>query len=991
MGWTPDGKAVLFRSLREADGVAVKGRHYTVPLEGGPATALPMPDAGAGAISPDGKSVLYSPLFRDFRHWKRYEGGWAQDLHLFDLATKQSRKVASSLRTERDPMWVNGKACFASDRSGTLNLYEADAATGGAKALTKSGTWDVRWPSTDGTRIVYEQNGELRVLDPASGKDAGIAITVPTDGGASRPSRLSAERQIEGWALSPRGERALMVARGDVFTLPIEKGPTRNLTNTSNAHDKHARWSPDGRRIAFVSDRSGEDQLYVVDAAAKTPAAPQPLATGFKAFLYAPEWAPDGARIALSDKDGKLYVVSVADRKAAEIADDAFGQVRDYAWSPDGQFLAFTLANGNNTRSLHVWGAADGKARRVTSELATVGSPAWDPDGKLLYVLSRRDYSGYLSASEFDVAAAANVGVFAYVLRRDGAHPFPPESDEVAVAKEEAPKPEGEARPDGKPEAKPEARAESRRPAVRIDFEGLEDRAVRVPVPPGNLNGLEAVKGHLLYLRSEVPVYGGQGPGRSALWIFDAKARKESELAADVQGYALSGDGAKVLVRTAPPPGAGGPGGGGGFALLDAKPGAKDRKAVATRDLMVDRVPAQEWAQIYDEVWRRYRDFFYVDNMHGYDWKALGEQYRPLLQHVTHRSDLTYVLTELISELNVGHAYVDGGDMVLPERARVGLPGASFAFDAAAGRFRLGKIYRGHNEEPRYRSPLTEVGVDAREGDYVLAIDGVELKAGDDPYRLLRHKTFAVTLTLNGKPSLEGARQVTYRPVETESALRYLDFVLRSRETVDRLSGGKVGYLHIPDMGGPGMTEFLKWYFPQVRKEGLVVDVRANGGGNISQMILARLSKKLWGTRFGYASDHPTTYPGTVFHGPMAALISETSASDGDIFPHYFRVAGLGSLIGKRTWGGVVGISNTGPLLDGGGVSVPQNATNSASGEYIIEGTGVAPDIEVENDPASVLAGRDPQLERGVAEVMKAMAEKKMKLPKRPADPVKTK
>jgi tricorn protease len=373
------------------------------------------------------------------------------------------------------------------------------------------------------------------------------------------------------------------------------------------------------------------------------------------------------------------------------------------------------------------------------------------------------------------------------------------------------------------------------------------------------------------------------------------------------------------------------------------------------------------------------------------DWKGLREQYRPWLAHVTHRSDLTYVLTELISELNIGHTYVDGGDAFLPERAKVGLPGATFVLDEASGRYRLGKIYRGENEEPKYRSPLTEVGVDAREGDYVLAIDGVDLKAGDDPYRLLRNKTFAVTLTLNAKPAADGARQVTYRPLESEAALRYLDFVRTAKERVDKLSGGKVAYLHIPDMGGNGMYEFIKGYYPQIRKEGLLVDVRANGGGNISQMILGRLVKKLWGSRFGYASEFPTTYPGTVFHGPMAALISETSASDGDIFPHYFRFAGLGPLIGKRTWGGVVGISNTGPLVDGGSVSVPQSGTNGPDGAWIIEGEGVSPDIEVENDPASVLEGRDLQLERGVQEVMKRMAEKPMKLPKRPADPVKAK
>jgi tricorn protease len=519
-----------------------------------------------------------------------------------------------------------------------------------------------------------------------------------------------------------------------------------------------------------------------------------------------------------------------------------------------------------------------------------------------------------------------------------------------------------------------------------VDFDGFEQRGVRVPVPAGNLNGLEAVKGYLLYSKNAPFVYGepnGHRNGGAGLWLFDLKKRQESELLAGTQGWVVSQDGSKVLARTGQGPAA-------SFQLVEVKPKGAEKKQVSTKGLFVDRIPAEEWRAVYDEAWRRFRDYFYVKNMHGYDWKALREQYRPWLQHVTHRSDLTYVITELISELNIGHTYTDGGDFLLPERAKLGLPGARFELDAAAGRYRLAHIYRGHNEEPKYRSPLTEPGVDAREGDYILAIDGTELKASDNPYQMLRNKTFTVTLTLNAKPTLDGARQVTYHPIENDASLRYLDFVLRSRETVDRLSGGKVGYLHLPDMGAPGLYEFTKWYYPQIRKQGLVVDVRANGGGNISQMVLERLSKKLLGTRFGNGNDLPSTYPSTVFHGPMVALTSETSASDGDIFPHYFRAAGLGPLIGKRTWGGVVGGGNL-PLLDGGNVFVPRSGTNAATGEWIIEGEGVAPDIEVENDPASLLAGRDLQLERGVAEVLKRMAEQPMALPKRPADPVKTK
>ncbi len=977
MGWSPDGKQILFRASRDADGVLSRGALYTVPVAGGPAAKLPMPLAGAGTFSPDGTKVFYAPLFRDFRHWKRYEGGWAQDLFVYDLRSGEQKVVARTRRTERDPMWLGNAVYFSSDRDGTMNLYLADPATDAVKQLTFNKTWDVRWASSDSdSRIVYELNGELRVLDVKSGADKGLSILVPTDGGASRPARIAVDRNIEGFALSPKGERALFVGRGDVFTAPIEKGPTRNLTQSSGAHDKFARWSPDGRRIAFMSDMGGEDQLYLVDQDGK--GKPEALTTDLKGYLNAPEWSPDGKRIAFSDREGAIHVVTVADRKRVQVAKDPFGRIGDMAWSPDGQYLAFSLANVNNTRSLHIWSAAENKLRRVTGDLFSATSPAWDPDGRTLYHLSTRDYVPQLSNLEFDFAGSRSTGIFALSLRKDGPHPFPPESDEVSLAaekKEEA----GEKKPDAPAEKKPEAKGAA---PVRIDWDGLDQRATRVPVPADNINGLEAIKGHLLYSKSGPQLYGGAGPGRNSLWIFEQKKRQETELAAEVQGWTLSQDGSKVMFRAGQGPQA-------GYFLLDAKPGSKDRKQVSTRELYVDRIPAQEWTQIYDEAWRQFRDFFYVKNMHGYDWARLREQYRPWLQHVTHRSDLTYVLTELIAELNIGHTYTEGGDFLIPERPRVGLPGATFVLDEKAGLFRIGRIFRGHNEEPKYRSPLTEVGVDAHEGDYVLAIDGAELKAGDDPYRLLRNKTNPVTLTLNAKAGAEGARQVTYRPIDSEANLRYLDFVLRSRETVDKASGGKMGYLHIPDMGAPGMYEFIKWYYPQIRKEGLIVDVRANGGGNISQMILERLGKKLLGTRFGNGGDLPTTYPSTVFHGHMAALTSETSASDGDIFPHYFRAAGLGPLIGKRTWGGVVGGGNT-PLMDGGSVFVPRSGTNAATGEWIIEGEGVTPDIEVENTPKDMLAGRDAQLERGIQEVLKRMQADPKKLPARPKDPVKT-
>jgi tricorn protease len=445
-----------------------------------------------------------------------------------------------------------------------------------------------------------------------------------------------------------------------------------------------------------------------------------------------------------------------------------------------------------------------------------------------------------------------------------------------------------------------------------------------------------------------------------------------------LRGWVVSADGKNVLVLLES-----------GFELYEAKAKPDEPKKISTKGLEMDLVPSEEWAEIFDEAWRRFRDYFYVENMHGYDWVAIREQYRPLLDHVANRSDLNYVLSEMVAELNSGHTYIMGGDFEIPDRAPVGLPGALFALDVETGRYRIASIYRGQNEEETYRSPLTEVGVEATVGDYVLAIDGVELKGSDNPYRLLQYKIHPVTFTLNGSPSLEGARETTYVPVSSEKSLRYLGWVLGNYDKVTEMTDGKVGYLHIPDMSAPGIAEFIKWFYPQIRKQGLVVDVRSNGGGNVSQWIIERLDSKLLGTRFGRLYDPPLTYPSTVFYGHMACLLSETSASDGDIFPHYFRRAGLGPLIGKRSWGGVVGGSSL-PLIDGGSVFVPRSATNDVDGRYIIEGHGVEPDIEVENDPKSVIEGRDPQLEAAVAEILAAIERDPMVLPTRPPDPVKT-
>jgi tricorn protease len=960
-GWTPDGSRILFRSSRDS-WTLPSARLYTVPATGGPAEALPMPQAGSGAFSSDGGRIVYSPLFRDFRSEKRYSGGQANRLVIFDLDAGTAVRLPERERAQRDAMWIGDLVYYNSDDDGTFNLYSFDPRSGERRQITRFRDWDVRWPSGDPAtgRIVFELGGELQILDTRTGHLSPIAITVPHDGLHTRPSRVAVGGQVAGFALSPSGERALFTARGDVFTAPIEAGPTRNLTASSRSHDRAAAWSPDGRSIVFISDRSGEEELWLISQDGRGEF--EPLTRGGQAMRYSPRWSPDGSRIAFSDKDGKLWVLTLERRRLTEVADDPRGTIGDYAWSPRGNHLAFSMADRRGYRAIHVWSAADGRVRQVTDGFFSEYNPAWGPAGDYLYFLSDREYAPQISNVEWNFAGNRTTRIYALALRADVAHPFPPRSDEVKL--EEAP--ERQTLPADAP--------------LRIGFDGIAGRVALVPVEPDNYAGLVANDGHLLFAVGSPWYYGRAPDSQPSLRVFSLEDRKVTTLAEGISGYALSGDGKKVLVRE-----------GGAFQLYDARAGgAGSKKAVSTAGLYVDRVPTDEWAQIFDEVWRRYRDFFYVENMHGWDWRALRQHYLPLLAHVAHRSDLNYVISEMIAELTVQHAYIAGGDWDQPERPRVALPGARFELDRASGAYRISRIFPGHNEEPTYRSPLTEVGVEAAVGDYVVAIDGEPLRPDEDPYRLLRHKADRpVTLTLSPSPDARAARDVTFQPITSEADLVYLEWVETNRRRVEERTGGRVGYLHVPNMGAEGIREFIKWYYPQVEKEGLVIDVRANGGGNVSSMLIDRLRRELLATGFSRNDDYPTTYPrGAVFHGSMVTILDENSASDGDIFPAMFRQAGLGPLIGKRSWGGVIGITNRGTLIDGGQVNVPEFGFNSVTGDWIIEGYGVDPDIEVDQDPVAVIQGRDPQLERAVQEVLRLMRENPRSMPARPAPPV---
>jgi len=969
-GWTPDGKNVLFRSYIDSFALA-QPRLYTVATDGGLPSALPMPISGVGAFSPDGKQLVYSPLFRDFRTWNRYAGGWAQDLYIFDIATQQGRNITSNPRTDRDPIWIGNAVYFVSDRDDVLNLYRYDVATGATTQLTKHRNFDTRWASGDRAgHIVYELGGELHVYDVNTNADRALSVAVPTDGARTRAETVAVSDKIEQFGLSPRGERAYFVAHGDLFSVPVEKGITRNLTQTPGAHEREAAWSPDGKRIAYVSDQSGEEAIWVRDVDGG--GAAQQVTHDMLGRLYAPRWAPDGKRIAFSDSANRVHVVDLAGNKVSTLATDPFGLQRDYAWSPKGGYLAYTLNEDNAQPSVFVWSVATGKSVRVTDPLFAESNPAFSPDGKFLYFLGAREWAPQISNIEWNYAANRTVGVYALTLRKDGLSPFPVQDDEAKALGSE------EKKSDDKKKDKGDAKKDDA--AERIDFDDLAARITRAPIEADNIQSLAITDKYIVYSVQDGFYYGRDSRFKPQIHTFSFKSRKEKTLIENVENASLSDDGDKLIVQE-----------GHNYKVYDVDGDGKDGKSVGTSGLSLTREPRAEFAEIFREVWRRFRDYYYVPNMHGYDWKALRAKYEPQVADVGDRSDLNYLLGQMVGELSTSHSYVSGGDLKLPKKPNVGLLGARFELDKSAGRYRVASILQGENDEDRYRSPLTEVGVNVHAGDYILAINGRELTAHDNPYQMLQVASGQpVELRVSAKSGGEGARTVLVKPISSETGLKYYNWVEHNRRYVEEKTGGKVGYVYIPDMGGDGIREFIKWFYPQIRKQGLVVDVRDNGGGNVSAMIIERLSRKLLGVNYDRNASATGTYPQQAFNGPMAALINETSASDGDIFSYMFKQAKLGPTIGKRTWGGTVGINDYGPLLDGGNVEVPEfNAIADLQGNYHVEGEGVTPDIEVDNDVFSTIHGKDPQLDRAIAEVMQKIKENPPLLPARQADPVK--
>ena len=975
-GWTPDGKEVLFRSWRDSIDES-SPRLYTIAAGGGLPSPLPMPVAGVGRYSPDAKQIVYSPKYRDFRTWDRYVGGWAQDLYIYDFAAKSAKNITNDPNTDRDPVWIGNAVYFLSDRAEHLNLYRYDTVSGDTKRLTDYKGVDARWASGDAAgQIVYEVDGTLHLYDTKAKQDHALDITVPSDKVATRTAEKSVKDHVEGFALSSNGKRAVFVARGDVFSVPLEHGISLDLTQTPGAHDRSAVFSRDGKHVAYISDQSGEEEIWTRDADGGN--ARQLTGDTAMGRLWHPRWSPDGSRIAFADKDSNLHIVAASGGPAPVIAHDPGISHQDYAWSPAGHYLAYSLTNPDSlVPQLYVYDLTTAKSVRVGDPVFDSYAPAFSPDGKYLYFLADREWAPQLSSIEWNYATNRSTEIYALALRPGIDNPFAPRNDSAAPTEKDTVAKDADHSDEQKTKKEKLKAPESIND--HIDFDGLAQRLIHVPIGADNIDALVVTPKELVYRVSDAPYYGREGASKPTVMAWSLKDRKASKVLEGADDFDVSADGSTLLARS-----------GKAWKRVDLGAGKPKAKDVKLDGLFARVDPKAEYAEIFREVWRRYRDYFYVPNMNGYDWNALRAKYEPQLADVGDRSDLNYLLGQMVAELSNSHTYVGGGDLGLPDKPHVGLIGARFALDAASGRYRIARILEGENDEQRYRSPLTEVGVNVHAGDYVLAINGRALTAAENPYRLLRIAPGQlVQLTVNTQPGMSGAREVLIKPIDNEQPLNYYAWVKHNRDYVAKASNGTIGYLHVPDMGADGIREFIKWFYPQLRKQGLVVDVRDNGGGNVSAMIIERLSRKLLGLDYGRGFDITGTYPQQTFIGHLAALCNGTTASDGDIFSYMFKQAKLGPLIGTRTWGGVVGINNWGPLIDGGDVFVPQFASASTEGQYVVEGHGVDPDIVVDENVSDELAGRDPQLDRAIAELQKTIQASPVKLPPRPASPVK--
>ncbi len=999
LDFTPDGSAVLFRSQR-ASHTRRFHQLFTVPVEGGFPDRLPIPNAFKAAYSPDGAKIAYVPVREAFNQWKHYRGGTVARIWIYDVADHSVIEVPQpeGRSNDTDPMWIGSKVYFRSDRDGEFALYSFDPASGAVTrhgvASAENADFPVAGASAsrgDSAGIVYEQAGYLHLFDPVAATSAKLTIGVAADLIETRPRYASGRDWMRSVDLSPSGSRAVLGFRGEIVTVPAKKGDPRYLTRTPGAHERDPVWSPDGRRIAYFSDASGEYELHVADQDGKGEIEIYEL--GGAGFYEDPKWSPDGTKLSYLDNSKSVYWLDLKTRKATKVSSDVlYGPAYrpHHTWSPDSRWLAATRTTETNFRQLHLHDLETGRSHAVSEGLSDVVQPAFDASGKYLYFLASTDAGpvrAWFAQSSADMEYSHNI--YMAVLEKGVPSPLAPESDEEEGDGEEGNGDEvDEENGDGKrkkgrkdkngdgDESDKDEESADETPRVEVDFEGLSHRILALPVATASMRGLRAGKeGQIYFLETDSPVGAFRAPPAS-LKHYDLNERKEETLLEGVLDYLVSDDGEKILAATRDALILGGSSG-----SIDAGEGKIDVEAVSVR---ID--PRTEWRQIFDEAWRINRDFFYDPGMHGADWPAMREKYARFLPHLATRSDLNRVISWMCSELAVGHHRNGGGDRAAePEPVPGGLLGADF--EVEDGRYRFAKVYGGLNWNPDLRSPLTEPGVDVATGEYLIAVEGIDLAPPDNLYSRFENTAGKIVeITVGSNPDGAGSRTVRVVPIRSERSLRNRDWVESNLRRVDEATGGRVAYVHVPNTARLGHTYFKRYFFPQAHKPAIIIDERYNGGGLFADYyidILRRPHISHWAMRYG--TDLRT--PLASIQGPKVMLIDENAGSGGDMLPWMFRQLGLGKLVGKRTWGGLVGILGFPELMDGGFVTAPNFAIWTDDG-FIVENVGVPPDVEVEQWPAEIIAGHDPQLERAIEVVLEMLEAAPPEEPQRPPYPV---
>lgn len=972
--WQPDGKAVRFQSQR-ASRTGRDLQLFTVPAQGGLPQQMALPTAGLSSYSPDGRSIAYNREPSENRTWKRYKGGWAQDLWTYDFAANRSERITDWVGADNFPMWDGDTIYYNSDRTGRLQIWAYDTKAKQHRQVTFHDEYDVRNPSLGPGAIVYENGGWLYVLDLASGKSRKVTVTLRSDNVLTRPAIKDVADLVGGASVAPDAKRVAFAARGDIFTVPAEKGDVRNLTATPGIREMNPAWSPDGKQVAWLSDRSGEYEVWLAPADGR--GEPRQLTSGAATYKTGLEWAPDGRHLAVSDAAMNLWLVDAADGAMKKVDQSTTGEINEWSWAPGGGgWLAYAKGEANGFRSIFLYELATGKSHRVTSDFTDDSAPCFDDKGDYLYFVSSRHFSPTLGGYDLHPLWTNMDGIYVVTLRPDVAHPFPPESDEVGAGDDD-----GEADKDAKDEGKDAGKdagksgksakkAESK--PVAIDVAGLADRMVPLDVEPGNYLGLAFAEGKLFYVsRPFTANQGRDGRGSASIMVFDLAEREAKAVLEKADGFALSHDGKQLLYRD-----------GDTWGLVEAKAEQKPaEKPLRTGEMQARVDPRAEWRQMFRDAWRQERDFFYDPGLHGVDWDRMYARYGQLVPYVAHGADFAWLLGELIGELNCSHTYVAPGDLPDAPSVGTGLLGCTFTEDAASGRYRFGRVYGERDWNRDTPTPLRAPGLDVQADEFLLAVDGIELKAPLNPYSLFENKVGRqVVLKVGKSADGKGSREVTVEPIANDMDLRYEAWVQANRRRVDELSGGRIGYLHLPNTAVEGQVGFAKGYYPNLRKEGLIIDERFNGGGFIPDFVMDVLRRKLvnlWKPRYG--QDWRT--PGTAFAGHLAMVSNGYAGSGGDALPYYFKYYELGPVIGTRTWGGLVGISRGLGLMDGGGVTFPEFGLFNMEGEYDVEGHGVEPTIELDNLPEAEMAGRDPQLEKAVEVLLQKIKDEPVKVP----------